>query len=387
MKIFDAIALEKRYLEFREPGYDQKWLNFSDFQPYLEKQTLDQEIIGYSFMQLPISKLTIGTGKKRLLIWSQMHGNESTGTRAMMDVLAFLQKPSYLAKHILEAVTIDFIPMLNPDGANVNTRRNAVGIDMNRDFLAKQSIEINVLIDQVQKGQYDVLFNLHDQRTIFNVGTSALPATLSFLAPSYNQAEEVNAVRQHTMGIIQAMNVALQELIPGQVGRYTSEFYPRSTGDNFTLMGFPTVLVEAGHFPNDYERNQTRKYNAIAMLSALETIATGGPLPFQGYEEIPQNGQRFLDIIIRNVTIQGKENSTKTDLGIYFEEEYCPTSNSVQRIGYVNEIGDLQSLLGHLDLDGTHLTYRDDLTNIPYLGMEANFTVGSWTLIKGHLTT
>lgn len=63
-------------------------------------------------------------------------------------------------------------------------------------IFSKESTEIHVLLDQVEKGNYQTLFNLHDQRTIFNVGQTAKPATLSFLAPSYNVEEDVNEVRE-----------------------------------------------------------------------------------------------------------------------------------------------------------------------------------------------
>lgn len=385
MKVFDIVALANSYEQFRVGGYDEKWLNYIDFQPYIDQLNVAKEVIGKSFLEQSITKISVGAGKKRLLIWSQMHGNESTGTRAMMDVLSFLEQPSAISKRILETLTIDFIPMLNPDGANINTRRNAVGIDMNRDFLAKQSTEIHVLLEQVAKEDYKVLFNLHDQRTIFNVGTTNETATLSFLAPSFNKAEDVNEVRQQTMGIIQAMNTEIQQLIPGKVGRYTSEFYPRSTGDNFTLMGYPTVLIEAGHFPDDYERNVTRKYNALAIISGLFSLTEDSVLPFDTYEDIPQNGQRFLDIILRNVKIVREKKSSIVDLGIYFEEEYNPSTDRVQRMGYLTDIGDLSALIGHIDLQTDEAIYEDGLTNIPFLGQKANFKVGEWVFMKGNL--
>lgn len=383
--MLDIHHLEKDYANFRQEGFDKKWLNFEQLNHYFSLKSSEKEQIGSSFLGNPIYKLSFGTGEKRVLIWSQMHGNESSGTRAMFDVINFFEANSTLAQTILSQLTIDFIPMLNPDGANVNTRRNAVGIDINRDFLAKQSTEIHVLLNQVEKGNYDVLFNLHDQRTIFNVGQTNEPATLSFLAPSFNLEEDVNDVRKKTMGIIQAINSDLQKVIPGKIGRYTSEFYPMSTGDNFTKMGYPCVLFEAGHYLNDYERNETRKYNAFAIISGLEALATKIEFPYDEYSSIPQNGQKFLDVIFRNVQVKQNENSSIVDLGIYFEDVYSEENNTVQQIAKIIEIGDLRKFVGHLELDADKELFKGVEKNYPLLNQIATFEIGKIKCENGQI--
>ena len=383
--MFEIHQLEKEYSTFRQEEFDSKWLNFEELNRYFSLKSTQKEQIGTSFLGNPIYKLSFGSGEKRLLIWSQMHGNESSGTRAMFDVINFFEQKSELAQAILSNLTIDFIPMLNPDGANVNTRRNAVGIDINRDFLAKESTEIHVLLNQIEKGNYQTLFNLHDQRTIFNVGQTAKPATLSFLAPSYNVEEDVNEVREKTMGIIQAMNTELQKIIPGQVGRYTSEFYPMSTGDNFTKMGYPCVLFEAGHFPDDYQRNETRKYNALAIIAGLNALLAKENLPFDSYTNIPQNGQKYLDIILRQVQIKNEEKSSIVDLGIYFEDYYNVEKNSVEQHAKITEIGDLRKFIGHLEIDAENQVYQGEFKNYPSLDQIATFMVGTIKLENGQL--
>ena len=377
--------LEQNYPSFRQEGFDRKWLNHQRLLDYFATTSFPKKEIGKSFLGNSIYKLSFGNGKKRILIWSQMHGNESSGTRAMFDVLNFLQSEDSIAKTILNEITLDFIPMLNPDGANVNTRRNAVGIDPNRDFLAQQSTEIHILLNQVNQANYDVLFNLHDQRTIFNVGQTAEPATLSFLAPSYNVEEEVNGVRQKTMGIIQAMHTELQKIIPGKIGRYTSEFYPMSTGDNFTKMGYPCVLFEAGHYPNDYERNETRKYNALAIIAGLYAIATKDEFDYSDYELIPQNGQKFLDVVLRNVKVIANGNESLVDLGIYYEDIYQVDLNDVVEKGVIQEVGDLRKFIGHIDLDMKGAEFKSELVSYPNIGQLATFSIGNQLIVNGKI--
>lgn len=383
--MFDIKQLKELYPSFRQEGFDNKWLNYAALNQYFDKVNFDKVEIGKSFLGNSIYKFSFGNGPKRVLIWSQMHGNESSGTRAMFDVLNFLETNHSVAKTILDNITFDFIPMLNPDGANVNIRRNAVGIDINRDFLAQQSTEIHVLLSQIESNNYHILFNLHDQRTIFNVGQTKEPATLSFLAPSYNLEEDVNEVRQQTMGIIQAMNIELQKVIPGKIGRYTSEFYPMSTGDNFTKMGYPCVLFEAGHYPNDYQRNETRKYNALAILAGLNAIATQTEFDFNQYNLIPQNGQKFLDIVLRNVKVVNGDKTSILDLGIYYDDVYDPLLNEVVEKGSIIELGDLRKFFGHIDIDVKEAEYIGSTNQFPQLNQKATFQVGEYKLVNGRI--
>src|SRR5690606_41608854 len=71
--------------------------------------------------------------------------------------------------------------------------------------------------------------SLHDalpiyQRTIFSAGSEAHPATLSFLAPSFNESRDVNEVRLFAMQLIAQMANDLKAIIPDQVGRFDDSF-------------------------------------------------------------------------------------------------------------------------------------------------------------------
>ena len=94
----------------------------------------------------------------------------------------------------------------------------------------------------------------------FGVDDTGKPATVSFLAPAYNEQREINQVRAKAIRLIVAMNETLQKYIPNQVGRFDDSFNINCIGDTFQSLNVPTILVEAGHYQNDYEREQTRKY-------------------------------------------------------------------------------------------------------------------------------
>src|SRR5690606_11000171 len=103
--------------------------------------------------------------------------------------------------------------MVNPDGAALYTRENANKVDLNRDALTRTQPESVVIRQAFEHFKPDFCYNMHDQRSIFGV-TGPKPATVSFLAPSYNEEREVNSNRQIAINLISAMNDELQLHIP-----------------------------------------------------------------------------------------------------------------------------------------------------------------------------
>jgi hypothetical protein len=72
-----------------------------------------------------IWRATVGTGPKVMLVSSEIHGNEKTGTDALLRILDYLgTSESAQAKRIRAAVTFVAVPKLNPDGAELDRRGN-----------------------------------------------------------------------------------------------------------------------------------------------------------------------------------------------------------------------------------------------------------------------
>jgi hypothetical protein len=325
---------------------------FDDIEPLIADLSSEFEVsvLGKSENEIPIYKISIGTGKKRVLIWSQMHGNESTGTKAVFDLFNFFKdfgESSAIKKNILDNCTLVFIPMLNPDGAITYTRENARDIDLNRDAVDLKAIESRLLRSVLEEFNPHFCFNLHDQRTIFNVEGTENPATISFLAPSIDAERNLTKGRKETMSVIVAMNSAIQKVIPNHIGRYTDEFYPTATGDNFQKLGHNTILIEAGHFPNDYERELTRKYNFMAMLEGLNFISTEENFTnYASYFQIPNNNSKFLDIIYENAIVKSDGLEQITSVGVLFKYKVLK-NNDLCKYEEVQEVGDLKNHLAH----------------------------------------
>ena len=258
------------YNKYREATVHGRYVALEHIEQFLFQY--NAIVIGTSVLGKPIYKLQFGTGKIKILMWSQMHGNESTTTKSLLDFINFLHSKSEISTNLLNTFTFCLLPMLNPDGAKLYTRENANGVDLNRDAKNLSQPESVILRNTFDSFQPSFCFNLHDQRTIYGVGNHGTPATVSFLAPAYNENRDVNQVRTDAMGVIVAMNAALQQFIPNQVGRFDDTFNLNCVGDTFQSLHVPTLLFEAGHFANDYDREITRKYIFIALLSGISHL-------------------------------------------------------------------------------------------------------------------
>lgn len=352
----------KLYSHFLEARLTGRYITLDMLLPLLKEanDTVQFSIVGTSELGKDIPMFRLGTGKKVVLAWSQMHGNESTTTKAIFDFLKFCRQKVYFRSETDEFLTsysFYIIPILNPDGAEAYTRVNSNGVDLNRDAQALSQRESNVLAAVFKNLNPQLCLNLHDQRSIYGFD-SGLPATVSFLAPSANSEQNVTKSRAVAMKHIIAIYDCLQMYIPGQVGRYDDSFNANCVGDTFQMAGVPTILFEAGHTQDDYQREKTREYIFYALLQLFGfTMSSGRIFNVGDYEAIPQNKVNFKDVIIRNVKIQStdgllpisdqsKENLC--DVAIQYEEKLH--NGVIQFIPILDGIGDYSSFFGHKEI-------------------------------------
>lgn len=339
------------YPSFKELELNGRYITYS----HIEKPFQDLSskfrttILGHSTLGVPIKSIFVGSGKIKILAWSQMHGNESTTTKAVFDVLhGFYQyEGNEFLKNIMENCTLQIIPMLNPDGAEAYTRENANKTDLNRDAKKVTEIESQVLRAEFDRFQPDFCFNLHDQRTIFSAGDQPFPATLSFLTPAMDPARTITVSRIKSMQVIAAIATDLHELLPKQIGRFDDAFNDNCTGDYFQCLSVPTILFEAGHYRGDCQREKTREFMVDALFSGLNAIALGtySELDFYDYFEIPENKKLFYDVILRDAKLEDQI----TDVAIQFREVL--TNNRIEFVPMIEKIGPNLPFYGHKEID------------------------------------
>ena len=164
-----------------------------------------------------------------------------------------------------------------------------------------------------------------------------------------------------------------QKYIPNQVGRFDDTFNLNCVGDTFQSLGVPTILFEAGHFPKDYNREVTRKYIFIALLSGLlnfsENVIVDNKT--EDYLNISQNKVVFYDIVYKNVKINYDSTEIITNFAIQFKEVL--SNNQISWIAYFAVIGDLEGVFGHYEYDAKQARYSDSKDNIPKLDEKADF--------------
>lgn len=267
--------------------------------------------------------VTFGHGKKKIILWSHMHGNESTTTKAVLDWLSLVNKKESYYNELSSHFTICILPMVNPDGAFYYTRVNANQVDLNRDSVALSQPESIFLNQKISEFAPDLALNLHDQRTIFGVGDKEFPATISFLAPAFNKERDVNEARTIAMQLVGAMFLKLNTIIPNQIGRFDDSFNINCIGDYVTHLGIPTILFEAGHYPNDYQREVTRKIVFEALVEVFEVFKTEdySKIATDIYWNIKENAKSYIDVRIDGVDVNSKVSSKNNSIFIQYIEK------------------------------------------------------------------
>ncbi|RIV47577.1 peptidase M14 [Flagellimonas pelagia] len=359
----DALTskLYETYEKYKEPSLEKRRIKHNDLKPLIEQlksnPKFEVQKVGESIEGRDLNLISIGFGSENIFLWSQMHGDEPTATQAIFDIFHFLDSPDFKEEKevILSKLKLHFLPMLNPDGAEVFQRRNALGVDINRDALRLQSPEGQTLKRLRDSLDASFGFNLHDQSRYYNAERTEKPATISYLATAFNYEKDINDVRAKAMKVIVFMNKIIQNYAPGQVGRYSDDFEPRAFGDNIAKWGTSLILIESGGYPDDREKQEIRKLNYVSILSALYTIATKSyeNIPTEDYEKIPKNDRMLFDLKITNATYGLLGKDYILDLGIMQYEIDKKGHNDFYYRSSVSDQGDLSTYYAYETFDAT----------------------------------
>lgn len=266
------------------------------------------EEAGRSFEGRAIHLLTLGTGPKRVLLWSQMHGDEPSATPALLDLADWLisHRDEPAAQAILAGTTLYLVPMLNPDGSERYERRNAQGIDVNRDALSLATPEGRLLKSLRDRFEPLLGFNLHDQDRRTAVGETGRRASISLLAVAGDAQGSLSPGRARAKRVCALLIAALSPFVPGGVARYDEDWSPRAFGDNLTKWGTPVVLIESGAVPEDGRPEDLTRLNFVGLLAALEALArddVAGQAP-EAYEKLPRNQTgAWADVVVRGAEL------------------------------------------------------------------------------------
>jgi beta-lactamase class A len=354
-----TLELVRLHGQVRYPAFPAPQLPPAEYWPVLTgivdgSPALTRERVGQSGAGRPLQLVRFGEGPERVLLWSQMHGDETTASRALVDIFHYIasRPDDERIRRWAQRLTILAVPMLNPDGADLHIRRNAFGIDVNRDARALATPEARALSAVQERWEPQWGFNLHDQNPRSRVGTSSRIAAMALLAPAPDAGATATPSFVRAQQLTALIARELAPLTGRHLARYDDSYNARAFGDGMQARGVSTVLIETGSWRHDESKQYLRTANFVALVAALDAIADGSfrQVPVELYARLPQNGRPVNDLIILGgtVVLPGGA-SAMADIAIDAAAVGGPARTQIV------EIGDLRDSPARDTLDATGL--------------------------------
>ncbi|MBF0705415.1 peptidase M14 [Alkalihalobacillus hwajinpoensis] len=253
------------------------------------------EVAGYSNQGREIYKATVGSGDKVILVQSEIHGNEKTGTAALLNLLQKLGSNSPEAKKIRNEVTIVAMPMVNPDATELNRRGNDMSwSEVVEDFpqLASALPSWNYYTYTNQYWDYDSNPGFDVNRD-FNPNLNYVPQPEDFPNNSSNPGwyitPEAQTVRDVYKGLLSEYGVVdvFVDL------HHQGEYFVEGTDDKVTLSisgdFVPDPESEEGSKYSEYADTYDGDFSKQLNVAAYNALQERGNSPFDHISLYPQN--------------------------------------------------------------------------------------------------
>lgn len=297
----------------------------------------------------PIHRVDVGRGPTRVVLWSQMHGDEPTHTVVLLELLNALFGPANpdWAQLILSQLSLTMVPMLNPDGAVRWSRFNAQAIDVNRDARRLATPEGMALHRLISEDHFDFAFNLHNQNRQMTVDGVHL-ASVSLLVPPLDDEDTETPWVRRAKCVAGQFVRAIRPYCGPLISRYDAGYMPRCFGEWVQSQRVSTLLVEAGGVPPNANVIWLQRVHFCGLAAALHAIAAHqlDDENLSDYLALPRSSsERAFDLLIRDIQVKHTSGVSALDLGINFGTESAP--------GRIHDLGDLQDA-GALGVHDAH---------------------------------
>lgn len=206
-------------------------------------------VLGRSVQGRPIRAQVLGEGRDTTLFIATIHGNEPAGTPLMRRLTAHLSS----RPDLLEGRRVVVIAVANPDGMAANTRGNIHGVDLNRNFEARNRINNGT----------------NGQRALSEPEARALQAAIREYDPDriITLHQPLNCIDYDGPAKLLAKRMAGQCTLPvkklgarpGSLGSYTGE-----------ELGIPTITVEMPAAASGLSEAALWKRYGQAMMVAID---------------------------------------------------------------------------------------------------------------------
>lgn len=286
---------------------------------------LSLEHAGESVEGRPLYSATVGDGPRKLMIVTQQHGDEPTGTEAAMYLLEWLSGDSEAAQALREQVTLTVMPRVNPDGfdrweglvageldpeTTLNPRRNSEDIDLNRTWDSSEIIDASLVPETtavrqvIEAFQPELILDYHNQNNYINEFGEL--ETISILWPTNDNIDP--AITASAQQAAVALSQGLEGFDYGYLSLFPGGDTPQIARNGIAIDGIPTLLVEQRgleEFKLKAVEGLELDFDAVSsalvlegilsMLGVLEAMGQGG---FDSIDPdlatlIPERGERI----------------------------------------------------------------------------------------------
>lgn len=185
------------------------------------------------------------TQTTRVLILCRQHGDEPASTEAVLHLLHRLAgglEPDL--QRTLSQVTLYVVPMMNPDGAEANTRVNGVGADLNRDWGVFGQPETRAVSSAAVLLRPDFVLDAHNWDGDDEYDADCLEVPREMMSPAGKAA---HVMQQETVGALDRLGYSIHPTAWGEDAK------PTLAHRWFTHQHIPSALVET-HYGSPLDR-------------------------------------------------------------------------------------------------------------------------------------
>jgi predicted deacylase len=252
------------------------------------------EVAGYSNLGREIYTATVGSGDKVILVQSEIHGNEKTGTAALLNLLQQLGSNSPEAKKIRDEVTIVAMPMVNPDATELNRRGNDMSwSEVVNDFpqLASASPSWNYYTYTNQYWDYASNPGFDVNRD-FNPDLNYVPQPEDFPSNSSNPGWYITPEAQTVRDVYKGLMSEFGKVDVFVDLHHQGEYFVEGTDDKVTLSisgdFVPDPDSEEGAKYREYADTYDGDFSKQLNVSVYNALQERGDSPFDNITLYPQ---------------------------------------------------------------------------------------------------
>jgi hypothetical protein len=129
---------------------------------YLKVEIIGQSVQARNLYALKFSGSEFGKNRSKIkvIFFAQQHGNEQSGKEGALLLANELTNPKN--KYLFDKIDLVIIPQMNPDGSEINKRRNGNNADLNRNHLILTEPEVIALHSFFDKYQFEANMDIHE---------------------------------------------------------------------------------------------------------------------------------------------------------------------------------------------------------------------------------